>query len=105
MTSTTQLKLDFDRVVPAAPDQVNTALQVLDDWSEGNTVVADEGVARLLATTMQGEPGGALEVFASTGELDAEGALAELNEVRVPLEREVWVDALGHYILTRGNSR
>ncbi|MFZ1300958.1 MAG: SDR family NAD(P)-dependent oxidoreductase [Candidatus Microsaccharimonas sp.] len=32
----------------------------------------------------------------------AERALNELNEVTVPLEREAWVDALGHYILTKG---
>ncbi len=103
MTSTHQLKLDFDRVVPAALEQADTALQILDDWSEGNTTVADEGVARLLAATMHDGPGSALHTFATTGRLDAEEALTEVNDVRVPLEREAWVDALGTYILHRGN--
>lgn len=102
MTSSTQLTLDIDRIVPASPDQADTALRILDDWADGNTEVADEGIARLLAATMHDGAGTALETFASTGTLDAEAALAELNDVTVPLEREAWVDALGHYILTRG---
>lgn len=101
MTITTST-LDFDQTLPATLDQANTALAILDDWSEGDTHVADEGIARLLAATMHDGPGSALEHFAATGELDAEKALDELNAVTVPLEREGWVDALGRYILTRG---
>lgn len=100
--TTTQSTLDFDQTLPASLDQADTALAILDDWSDGNTAVADEGIARLLAATMHDGPGSALEHFAATGELDAEAALAELNEVTVPLEREGWVDALGRYIVTRG---
>ena len=45
----------------------------------------------------------ALERFAATGELDRQNALAELNLVRLPFEREGWVDALGrHILLARG---
>lgn len=101
-TSSTQSSFNFDSTLPATLDQADTALQILDDWSYGKTDVADEGVARLLAATMHDGPGTALEAFASTGELDAERALTELNEVTVPVEREAWVDALGHYIVTRG---
>lgn len=101
-TSSTQTRFNFDSTLPSSLDQADTALQILDDWSYGNTDVADEGVARLLAATMHDGPGTALEQFASTGDLDAEKALAELNEVKVPLEREAWVDALGHYIVTKG---
>lgn len=103
MTKTSARKsFDFDATLPASLDQANTALQILDDWSFGNTDIADEGVARLIAATLHDGPGTALEAFASTGELDAQQALDELNAVRVPLEREAWVDALGHYIVTRG---
>lgn len=102
MTSSKQLALDFERTVPASLDQSDTALQILDDFSYGDTTVADEGIARMLAATMHDGPGSALQAFAATGQLDAERALNELNEVTVPLEREAWVDALGHYILTTG---
>ena len=101
-TSSTQLALDFERLVPASPDQAHTALQILDDFTDGAIDVADEGIARLIAATMHDGPGTALEVFATIGDLDAEAALAEINAITVPLEREAWVDALGHYILTRG---
>lgn len=100
--TTTPSELDFDQTLPASLDQADTALQILDDWTDSNTDVADEGIARLLAATMHDGAGSALEHFAATGELDAEAALAELNEVTVPLEREGWVDALGRYIMTRG---
>lgn len=101
-TSSTQTRFNFDSTLPASLDQSETALQILDDWSYGDTAVADEGIARMLAATMHDGPGSALEAFAATGDLDAERALNELNEVTVPLEREAWVDALGHYILTTG---
>lgn len=101
-TPSAQLALDFERIVPASLDQADTALKILDDWSYGDTTVADEGIARLLAATLHNGPGAALERFASTGELDAEAALRELGDVTVPIEREGWVDALGHYIITKG---
>ncbi|MCC4907787.1 hypothetical protein [Microbacterium sp. cx-59] len=102
ITQPTQTRFNFDSTLPASLDQSDTALQILDDWSYGDTNVADEGIARMLAATMHDGPGSALEAFAATGQLDAERALNELNEVTVPLEREAWVDALGRYILTEG---
>lgn len=101
-TSRTQTSFNFDTTLPSSLDQAATALQILDDWSDGDATVADEGVARLLAATMHDGSGTALEHFAATGELDAEAALRELGEVVVPLEREGWVDALGRYIINGG---
>ena len=51
---------------------------------------------------MHAGPDTALHQFASTGELIANQALAELGDVEVPLEREAWVDALGRYIISGG---
>lgn len=101
-TSRTQTSFNFDSTLPSSLDQAATALQILDDWSNGDTMIADEGVARLLAATMHDGPGSALERFAATGELDAEAALRELGEAVVPLEREGWIDALGRYIINGG---
>lgn len=102
MTNPSTSSFNFDATLPSSLDQAHTALQILDDWSYGDTTIADEGIARLLAATMHDGPGTALEAFASTGGLAAERALAELNDVVVPLEREAWVDALGRYILGTG---
>lgn len=102
MTSISTSTLDFDQTLPASLDQADKAIAILDEWSEGDTTITDEGIARLIAATMHDGPGTALEHFASTGELDAENVLTELNSVRVPIEREGWIDALGHYVITRG---
>ncbi|GEP47619.1 hypothetical protein FVP74_11855 [Microbacterium saccharophilum] len=105
MTSSTQLALDFARVVPASLDQAETAMRILEDWADGDSTDIDEGIARLLAATMHSGPHSALHQFAATGELIADQALAELGDVQVPLEREAWVDALGRYIITGGGHR
>jgi hypothetical protein len=102
MTSSTQLTLDIDKIVPASLDQAETALRILEDWADGDTTDIDEGIARLLAATMHGGPETALHQFAATGELIADDALRELGEAEVPLEREAWVDALGRYIINGG---
>lgn len=105
MTSSTQLALDIDKIVPASLDQAETALRILEDWADGDSTDIDEGVARLLAATMHSGPDTALHQFASTGDLIADQALAELGDVEVPLEREAWVDALGRYIIANGRRR
>lgn len=105
MTTPTQTSLPLDTTLPASLDQADTALRILDDWSYGDTNIADEGISRLLAATLHDGPGTALERFASTGELDAEAVLRELGAVTVPIEREGWVDALGRYIITNGRGR
>ncbi len=101
-TPRTQTSLPLDTTLPASLDQADTALRILDDWSYGEADIADEGIARLLAATLHDGAGTALELFASTGELDAETALRELGDVTVPLEREGWVDALGRYVIKGG---
>lgn len=97
--------LDFDQTLPAPLDQADKAFAILHEWSGGETTVTDEGIARLIAATLHDGPGTALEHFAATGELHAQNALTELNQVRVPIEREGWIDALGHYIITRGGQQ
>ncbi|QOD94066.1 hypothetical protein [Chryseoglobus sp. 28M-23] len=87
------------------PDQTDKARQIitlmiaLDPEAQGHTL------ARLVAATLHGGPGTALERFASSGTLESEAALAELNELRVPLEQEDWIDTLGRYILLNAGAR
>lgn len=89
----------------ATPDQTDEARQIitlmiaLDPEAQGRTL------ARLVAATLHGGPDTALERFASTGDLDSEAALAELNDLRVPLEQEDWIDTLGRYILLNARAR
>lgn len=64
-----------------------------------------ETLARLIAASIHDGPGTALEAFASTGTLDPQAALDELNHVRVPIEHEGWIDALGRFILLNSRSR
>ena len=87
------------------PDQTDRAQQLVELWMSVDPEAQDTSLARLVAATMHAGPGSALERFAGTGELDAQAALAELNDVRVPLEREAWVDLLGRFILSRVGGR
>ncbi|MFT4259479.1 hypothetical protein [Microbacterium sp.] len=103
MTSSTQLALDIDRIVPASLDQAETALRILDDWADGGSPDIDEGIARLIAATLHDGPDTALHRFAATGVLIADDALRELGDAEVPLEREAWVDALGRFIINGGH--
>ncbi len=87
------------------PDQTDKAREIitlmiaLDPEAQGHTL------ARLVAATLHGGSGTALERFASKGQLDSEAVLAELNELRVPLEQEDWIDVLGRYILLNAGAR
>lgn len=102
MTSSTQLALDIERIVPASLDQAETALRILDEWAEGDSPDIDEGIARLIAAAIHDGPDSALHQFAATGDLIADDALRELGDAKVPLEREGWVDALGRFIISGG---
>lgn len=73
--------------------------ELLEAWEASDRPIIDVGLARRIAAALQERAGGALEHFARTGTLDANSALDELNEVRLPLERETWIDALGQFIL------
>lgn len=87
------------------PDQADRARKLVELWMSVDPEAQDESLARLVAATLHAGPGSALERFAGTGKLDAEAALAELNDVRVPLEREAWVDLLGRFILSGSGDR
>jgi hypothetical protein len=86
----------------SAPDQTNRAQDIISTWLALNPSTQDGLLARLIAATVHGGPNTALERFAANGDLDAEAALAELNDVVVPIEREPWLDALGRYIIAGG---
>ncbi len=83
----------------AAPDHTDRARELIELGLAMDPEARSETVARLIAASIHSGDGSALERFAATGELDRQNALAELNLVRLPLEREGWVDALGRYIL------
>lgn len=83
-------------------DQTEHATFVIDAWLALDPRSQDAVLAQLIAATIHNGPGTALERFASTGHLDAEAALTELNDVVVSIEREPWLDALGRYIMSTG---
>ena len=87
------------------PDQTDRAQELIELWMSVDPEAQDTALARLIAATLHGGPGSAMERFAGTGKLDPEGALTELNRVRVPLERECWVDLLGRFILSGAGDR
>lgn len=81
------------------------AQQLIEIWIGLDPEAQHVALARLIAATIHDGPGSALEQFAGTGELDPQAALEELNDVRVPLEREDWVDVLGRFILSGNGDR
>ena len=87
----------------AVPDDTEQARQLIEIGLHMDPSARSETLARLIAASLHDGPGTALEAFASTGELDAQAALEELGDVRVPIEQESWVTALGRFILTRGD--
>jgi hypothetical protein len=88
-----------------AQDQTDRAQELIELWMTVDPEAQDVALARLIAANLHAGPGSALESFAGIGMLDAERALAELNDVRVPLERECWVDLLGRFILSGAGVR
>lgn len=84
----------------AIPDETARAAQTIELGLALDPEARSQTLARLIAATVHPGDDSALSAFASTGVLDAEAALAELNDLQVPLEQEGWVDALGRYILT-----
>jgi hypothetical protein len=87
------------------PDQREKATQVITLMLSLDPEAQSHTLARIIAATVHDGPGTALGRFASTGHLDPETTLEELNDVRVPLEREDWIDALGRYILLTTGER
>ncbi|MCI9857222.1 hypothetical protein [Microbacterium proteolyticum] len=86
----------------AAPDESDRARDTIEIWLALDPEAQNEQLARLIAAAVHPGPGSALERFAATGCLKAQDALDEINDVRVPLEREGWVDALGRHVLSLG---
>lgn len=85
-----------------APEQTERASQLIELWLTLDLEAQHETLARLIAAAVHPGHGSALERFAGTGVLDAEGALEEINEARVPLEQEAWLDTLGRFVLLQG---
>ncbi|WP_298868505.1 hypothetical protein [uncultured Microbacterium sp.] len=83
-------------------DQTEKASFVIDAWIALDPHSQNTFLAQLIAATLHDGPETALGIFAATARLDAGEALVELNAVVVPLEREPWVDLLGHYIINVG---
>lgn len=83
----------------AVPDETDRARELIELGLTLDPEARSQTLARLIAATIHSGDGSALERFAAAGTLDRQAALAELNLVRLPLEREGWVDALGRYIL------
>ena len=87
------------------PDGSEKARQLIELGLALDPDARTETLARLIAASVKGGQETALGIFASTGRLDAPAALDELNAVRVPLDQERWVDALGHHVLRSGGRK
>lgn len=91
--------------VPRTDSNEARAQQLIEIWISLDPEAQHVALARLIAATIHDGTGSALERFAGTGELDSQASLEELNDVRVPLEREDWVDVLGRFILSGNGDR
>ena len=89
----------------AAPDETDRARELIELGLTLDPEARSQTLARLIAATIHSGDDSALARFAATGTLDRQNALAELNLVRLPIEREGWVDALGRYILLSPEDR
>lgn len=85
-----------------APDQTERASQLIELWPILDLEAQHETLARIIAASVHPGPGSALERFAGTGLLDAQAVLEEINDARVPMEQEAWLDTLGRFVLLQG---
>lgn len=92
-------------ITTAASDETDRAREIIELGLALDPEARSQTLARLIAASLHDGPDTALARFAATGVLDPEFALQELNDLRVPLEQEGWVDALGRYILLTARSR
>lgn len=88
-----------------APDQTDRARELIELGLAIDPEARSATLARLIAASVHDGTDTALGQFAATGTLAAEAALKELNRLRVPFEQEVWVDALGRYVLLHAGGR
>ena len=91
--------MNSSTITATAPDNTERARQLIELGLALDPEARSETLARLIAASLHTGDGRALERFAATGRLDRQQALAELNDLRLPFEREGWIDALGRYIL------
>ncbi|WP_033106688.1 hypothetical protein [Microbacterium profundi] len=94
--------MNSSTITTVSPDETAKAMQLIQMGLALDPEARSETLARLIAGSVHGGIDTALCWFAGTGELRAETALAELNDLRVPFEQEGWVDALGRYVLATG---
>jgi hypothetical protein len=94
--------MNSSTITTVTPDETDKAQQLIELGLAMDPEARSETLARLIAGSIHGGPDTALCRFAGTGQLRAEEALAELNQLRLPFEKEGWVDALGRYVLARG---
>ncbi|MBP5802744.1 hypothetical protein J2D78_11680 [Microbacterium maritypicum] len=94
--------MNSSTISATASDHSSKARQLIELGLALDPEARSATLARLIAASVHSGPDTALERFAATGTLDAETALTELNDVRVPLEGEPWIDALGTHIVTHG---
>lgn len=87
------------RATTAQADQAVQTLLTLDHVARYSVL------ARVIAATLHEGYETALETFATTGQLNAEAVLDDLDRIQVPLEEEAWVDALARYVLFTGGGR
>lgn len=85
--------------IATRPDETEKARQLIEMGLALDPEARSETLARLIAASLHDGLGSALETFAATGALHGQRMLQELNDLRVPLEQEGWVDALGRFIL------
>lgn len=97
--------MNSSTITMTAPDETERARQLIEIGLAMDPEVRSETLARLIAASLHSGPGSALEAFASTGRIDRQQMLQELNDLRVPLEQEGWIDALGRYILVTAGVR
>ncbi len=89
--------------ITTTPDETNKARQLIELGLALDPEARSETLARLIAASLHDGLGTTLERFAATGTLQRQHMLQELNDLRVPIEQEGWVDALGRFvILTAG---
>lgn len=85
--------------ITTRPDETNKAQQLIELGLALDPEARSESLARLIAASLHDGPGTALERFAATGTLHGQRMLQEVNDLRVPIEQEGWVDALGRFII------
>lgn len=88
-----------------SPDETDKARQLIELGLAMDAEARSETLARLIAASLHEGPGSALGEFASTGVLDRQRMLQELNGLRIPLDQEAWVDALGRFVLATAGGR